>query len=270
MNQPIIIYIGGFAASDNYSKQMCNYLQYITTYKVYNCSLLHGKDLEEECFFILSKIPTGYPLIIVGFSTGCVIAMKIAIIKLHIVKQCILINPAELLTRLNKELIYSLVESPSNYMNIITFLPMFKKSNLSIRLWCFINYLINILWYLSINIFGSTVISNFYYYFFGKNFNEPRPEELSRVLFNKSYTFSLFKKTLINCLIQPSLYSMIKTFKKRIHILYGSKDETYIPYVNSLNLSCDNIILHKFYNGDHHMIYHKPIEIANKLSAIII
>lgn len=100
---------------------MTKVLQQICQRKVYNFSLQHGKTLDEECKFIIEQLQQNdltfqeqsYTLI--GFSTGCLVVMRIS--EIIQVSQVILVNSAELLTRMNLKILESIV-SPTQYASV--------------------------------------------------------------------------------------------------------------------------------------------------------
>jgi len=268
-----IIFVGGFGASFDYSKTMCQELQRIIQYKVYNMNLHHGFTLEEECQHILSGIThKSSKYIIIGFSTGCLIAMTLA--SLLPTEHIILCNPAEILTRLNYPFVNSLIDldrCSTKYQNIETYRPMWdksskKKGNIYIKLlknmWPIVDYV----WYYAIRIIGSEKMASIYHYFIARHVNEPNADELTKVVFRKKMPD--LRKTIVECILKPSLFEKIRIFDKKVHILQGIDDIIYTPYVKSLFYNNKNVILHRTH-GDHHMIYHHPIMIANKLSNII-
>jgi pimeloyl-ACP methyl ester carboxylesterase len=134
MEYSSIVFVGGFGASVKYSEKMCSELQRITSRKVYNLSLHHGKTLEEECLLVIEHLKDNDSAFSVqtytfmGFSTGCLIAARLS--EMTPTSQLILINPAELITRMNLNILEALIdpsELPS-HRNLSTFLPMLRRS----------------------------------------------------------------------------------------------------------------------------------------------
>lgn len=272
-----IIYIGGFAATKNYSQSMCKELQKITNCKVYNFAIHHGLTLNEECYkiFLFLKendlIFMKKPYILIGFSTGCLIATQLS--EYIPTKSIILINPAELLTRMNKSLLYSLI--PPNecvyYSNINSYFSIFNKKvhKFYINSWKFFWKCMSWSHWLVIKFFGSKNVASFYYNYFGKKNNEPRADELMHSLFSSTRKFTDMLKTLVECLVKPNLYDLINRSKiNKIHIIQGKKDYLYIPYGNILFNYNKKILYHNTI-GNHHMIYYYPIETARKISAVL-
>ena len=72
----LIVFIGGFAASEQYAEPMCRELQQLSCTKVYNFALKHGLSLDQECNHILSLLNqhTERHIVLIGFSTGCNVA----------------------------------------------------------------------------------------------------------------------------------------------------------------------------------------------------
>ena len=122
MSLAAIIFIGGFGASAAYSKDMCSALQRLTCRIVYNFPLVHGITLEDECIRVCEKLPDNTSFyILIGFSTGCVVATKLSVEYLCI-EQLILVNPAEVLTRIDQNVLDSLIPPMKHleYRNIFT------------------------------------------------------------------------------------------------------------------------------------------------------
>ena len=143
-----VIFVGGFGASKYYSEAMCHELQRLMCIKVLNFSIHHGMTLDEECCYIISSLTKDYgevtstqAYIVTGFSTGCVIAMALSK-YLNKIDKIILINPGELMTRMNRNILDSMVNETSSlvsdykeYRNIYTFLPILKSEGLSVTSW---------------------------------------------------------------------------------------------------------------------------------------
>lgn len=270
----IILFISGFGASPDYSKTMCQELQRLTQYKVHNMNLHHGFTLEEECRHVLSKIrPSGSAkYIIIGFSTGCLIAMSLT--KFLPTDRVILCNPAEILTRLNYSFANSLIDletSAKMHRNLVSYRPIWDKlskktSKIFIRIWKNIWPLADLLWGCAIRILGPEYVAKIYYHFIARHVNEPAANEMAKLAFRQNLTD--LRKTIIECILKPSLFEKIQGFDKSVHILEGMDDDIYVPYVKLLFDNNKNVSLHRTF-GDHHMIYHHPISVANKLSSII-
>lgn len=251
---------------------MCVELQRLSCRKVYNFSLLHGCTLEEECSHIVSKLREqslyAHPYILMGFSTGCLVVMRLS--EMITTQQVILLNPAEVLTRLNLNILESMVH-PKEWggnENISTYLPMLRRSGFSVIQWKVLWSVFTCIWWLALTLFGSSRVANFYYNVFGHGFHEPRADELERLLFAPRRRLHDLRKTLIECILKPSLQSFIRRADRTIYIVEGDVDLLYIPYVKQLYHHNKNVIFHRTV-GDHHMIYHHPLETAQKLSAVI-
>lgn len=286
-----IIYIGGFAASTNYSEPMCRELQKITLCKVYNFPIHHGLTLYNECYQIYlyfnenKLINYEKPFIIIGFSTGCVIATKLS--EFIPTKSIILINPAEVLTRMTNNMLYSVIPfyECAKYSNISSYFSIFDKNfssrNDNIKILQKVKqYFYIFSWksfwkimswnrWIAIKLFGPKTVASYYYKYYGSKCNEPHISELMKSLFSPKRNFFDMLKTIVECLIKPNLYKLINNSKvNKIHIIQGKQDKLYIPYANLLFNYNKKILYHQM-TGNHHMIYHHPIETANKISAVL-
>ena len=269
-----VVFVAGFGASPYYSEQMCRETQRLTSRKVHNLSLKHGLTLEEECNFLIGElnkldvVRVDRPLILMGFSTGCVVVMRLSVSIPT--AQVILINPAELLTRLNLNLLESFVD-PKEFQyhrNISSYLPILRRVGYSAIVWKLVWSFIGVVFWILLSVWGSSNVARFYYKNFGEGFHEPRADELEKLLFKPGRRFDDLTRTLMECIVKPSLHEMISNSSMKVHIVEGYSDLLYIPYTNLLFEANPNVILHKTI-GDHHMIYHHPIETAQKLSSII-
>lgn len=263
-----IIFISGFAASNEYSLPMCRELQYLTQTRVYNFNLTHGCTLEEECINIVKSIK-GDRFILIGFSTGCLIAMELANKNYINVYHIILCNPAEVLTRLNYPLLDSMLDTRPTSKNILSFMPIWqphKYSMFALLLYKLLWRGLDILWMLSRYFLGAKLLSIIYYHFVARHVNEPHATELEKLLFQKD--LKELRTTITECLLKPSLIENIRIYDRQIHILQGIEDILYIPYVNALFYHNKNVILHRVQGGDHHMIYHYPKLIAVRIASI--
>ncbi|NDF13629.1 MAG: hypothetical protein EB060_12555 [Proteobacteria bacterium] len=99
--------------------------------------------------------------------------------------------------------------------------------------------------------------------------NEPRPDELARIVFARSITDLL--TTLQTCLLEPGVKPMIDVVKSgrcRVDVLVGETD----PYRHVAHALCDagvSVKLHRIAGGDHHMLYHMPSECAERVKIIL-
>ena len=272
MEYASVVFVGGFGASTNYAERMCVELQRLLSRKVYNFSLLHGCTLEEECAHIISKLQgkglSSHPYILMGFSTGCLVVMRLS--ETISTQQVILLNPAEVLTRLNLNILESLVhpEDWDRNENISTYLPMLQRSGYSVTQWKVLWSVFTCVWWLALTLLGSSRVAKLYYKHFGHGFHEPRADELERLLFAPRRRLNDLRETLIECILKPSLQSLIRRADRTINIVEGDVDLLYIPYVRQLYHLNKNVLFHRTI-GDHHMIYHHPVETAQKLSAVI-
>jgi pimeloyl-ACP methyl ester carboxylesterase len=201
-----------------------------------------------------------------GFSTGCLVAMTLS--KIILVEKVILINPAEVLTRLNLNLLDSIVNDSDKDRNIYTFKPILKRTGLSTIQWKIIWFLLQWIWFFAMTFIGSKKLSKLYYYYQARHVNEPRADELEKLLFKPGRRFNELITTLVECILKPSLIDLIRNTNRRIYIVQGNRDYLYIPYVNLIYQSFLNVTLHRTI-GDHHMIYHHPNETAQRISTII-
>lgn len=262
-----IIFIGGFGASTYYSQKMCLKLQQYTSRKVYNISLTHGLTLAEEVKAVLEVIhDKDSTYILMGFSTGCLVAMTLS--KILRTEKLILVNPAEVLTRLNLNLLDSIVPDQDNDRNVYTFKPILKRTGLSVLSWKVIIFLFEWIWFIAMIFIGSKKLSELYYHYQARHVNEPRADEFELCLFKPGRRFKELIITLVECILKPSLIDLIRKTNRRIYIVQGNKDFLYIPYVTLIYNSFLHVTLHRT-TGDHHMIYHHPIETAQRISTII-
>jgi len=268
-----IIFIGGFAASNDYSLPMCRELQRLTQKRVYNFNLTHDYTLEEECITIINTCASNENLmeqiILIGFSTGCLIAMELASKQLINVYRIILCAPAEILTRLNYPLMESLIDNAPKTNNISSFMPIWqpqKYTGFSVLFYKMIWKVIDPLWRVGMYFLGANRLSKIYYHFVAQYVNEPYADEFAKLLFQKE--LHALRRTITECLLKPSLIEKIRNYDGRIDILQGMEDTLYIPYSNLLFYHNKNVILHRVQGADHHMIYHYPKLIAERIASI--
>ncbi len=269
-----IVFVGGFGASTKYAEPMCLELQRLCQKRVYNFQLRHGLSLEEECRAVVAKLEAmdeAYAVnsyTVMGFSTGCLVAMRLS--EVLDTEGVVLINPAELLTRMNLNLLESLI-APSEIAkarNVSTYAPMLRRSGYSAYTWRLLWLYFGVMFRLALLVFGSKRISEYYFKNFGSGWHEPRPDELQRLIFAPNRRLQDLLTTLTECLLKPSLYEAILRAQRTVHIVEGEGDLLYIPYVRVLLQACSNTQFHRTI-GDHHMIYHHPVETAHKLSFLI-
>jgi len=267
-----IVFVGGFGASAHYSKKMCEALQNFSCRKVYNIPLHHGYTLAEECAYVLEQIKDDVSpsFILMGFSTGCLIAMTLT--KHVQTEQVILCNPAEVLTRLNLTAVKSMVDERSlvEHRNIATYKPIwerFSANNYSVSLWKGVLWTAGWIWWGGKMLLGPSRLAKLYYHYVAQHVNEPRADELERLLFQQEKIGHLLT-TLVECILKPSLFHMLREYRGRVHIVEGLEDLLYVPYVKLLFYQNKSVTWHRTC-GDHHMIYHHPITTAQKISTLI-
>jgi len=268
-----IIFVSGFGASSDYAKPMCKELQRLTSRIVYNRCLLHGSTLDEECHDLLASchIDPCETYILIGFSTGCLVAMSLT--KYLKTDRVILVNPAEVLTRMTLPFVESLVDKNvlASHKNTATYLPIWQTSSPKnpfwFLFWIGFWHVADFLWWICNTIMGPKMMSRIYYFNIGKKVNEPFATELEKLLFQKP-RLNILRKTIVECILKPSLYEKIREYGERVHIISGYNDELYKPYVSILFQQNANVTLHRTV-GDHHMIYHYPIETAQRIAACI-
>jgi len=263
-----IIIVSGFGASPKYTEPLAKYLQYYTQCIVHNFSLIHGVKFEIEVDKIVDFInkKTNKPIILIGFSTGCNIVIGVS----HIinVKRLILINPAELLTRLPYEIV-RVATYDTDPSHIKLYKPFIKKSSLTTLSWSIILSNAFVTLNLLSFILGKERMAEIYYACQGKWVNEPRPDELVRLAFTKKSN-ELFN-TIRYCLLSQNTNELIRNTSSPIHIFVGMKD-SYIHLSRHIFNNFDNnnnkITINKLI-GDHHTLYHFPKENARTISDYI-
>jgi len=264
-----IVVIGGFGGSQHYMANFIKYLQYKTLRPVLNCSLLHGAAFEIEVTNIIIKIhKTNYkkPFVIIGFSTGCVVALEVS--KTIKTEYLILCNPAELLTRFPYECISAILQGNDTPRHIEKYQPTIRKSKMGQPVWNFCLRLFCILWTTILYFIGSRKMAEIYYRCLGKYVNEPRPAELTRVVFSRKIG-DLFV-TINECLLQQNINDLVRECKSTIHVVVGEKD-SYLHVSNHIanNFPNKNIRFKKM-KGDHHTLHNNPKYAATEISEIIL
>jgi hypothetical protein len=257
-----IIVIGGFGSSSKYNYEFCKYLQYYSQYPVININLVHGCSYKKEMNNITKQIKSNYNNILIGFSTGCTMVLKLAQI-IH-VKQIILCNPAELLTRLS----YNFMKSITNYKcieHIDRYKILMKKSIIPAWVFDIIICIISVIWDILIFI-SSKLCAYIYYNLYGYYIGEPNIDELQRIIF--SIRFNKLKLTIVECLIKHNVNDIIKNTNIRINIIVG-KEDYYIKFSEHLYNNFENNIRIKKIDGCHHMLYHKSKQCANIINNLI-
>jgi len=264
-----IIIVGGFGASENYTKRFAQYLQYYTMRPVINCALLHGKTFEEEIEAVIKRIKYNGSFILVGFSTGCMIVLELS--KRVKTEFIILCNPAEILTRFSYDFISSALQITSITGNDVIpkhiryLKPAMKISKVSKDIWFFWLKLFFTIWTTVMYFLGSLRMAQLYYILLGKNFKEPHFHELKRVVFSTRFEHLLY--TITDCLLRQNIMKLLKDCKRPITILLGTND-------HYSHLS-KHIMEHyyckvKRIEGNHHILYHKPLESALATADIIL
>ena len=265
-----IFIIGGFGGSINYMMQFSKYLQYYTQVPVHNYALMYGNTFDVEVSNIIIKILNttthSTPIILFGFSTGCILALKIA--QLIKPKSLFLCNPAEVITRFAKPAFSVFANGEDLPQHIIRYGPIIKKSyypqylwnNFGIFLEAFINFFLFIL--------GGGIVSYLYYHNIGKYYSEPKPKELRRVIF--STPTSDLKKTAFECLIKQNINDLIRNCNIKIHVITGVCD-FYKPCSRHISNNFDNkYVIQHILDDNHHMLYNRPNYCAKTISNIML
>lgn len=229
----MILIVNGFGGSTDYMREFADMLKPVTV-----VSLLHGVSLAQECNRINAIIESESPTAIIAFSTGCVVACSC---DLPSGCRLLLCNPPEIASR--KILRFMTYAAPHTTLSIM--------------------------WNAARWLLGPERMAQLYYWLHGELVNEPRPDELARIVFARSMTDLL--TTLQTCLLEPGVKPMIDLVKSgrcRVHILVGETD----PYQHVAHALCDagaSVKLHRIAGGDHHMLYHMPNECAERVRLIL-
>jgi len=264
-----IIYVSGFGASVNYSKEFCETLQQITQMRVLNLSLQHGITLEEEAQRVETHINeiNRNPITLIGFSTGCYVCLTLAIKYPNRIR-IILCNPAEIVTRLTKETLAVICPDWNKYPYLVSTRLLIKTDKKTEMYWKVVIMIFAIIWFIGTTI-SNGIISHIYYHIHGKYVNEPRPNELEKLLFTLPFHDVL--KTVRECLVKTNYHELFRAYSRTnintIHILVG-KEDFYRHFSNHIAQHFSPVITHATL-GDHHFIYHFPIYSAYKISSII-
>jgi hypothetical protein len=229
----MILIINGFGGSTEYMRDFATPLK-----PVMIVSLLHGVSLAQECSRINAIIERDSPTAIIAFSTGCIVACSC---DLPTGCRLILCNPPEIASRkILRRMTYAVPHTT-----------------------------LGILWNATRWLLGSERMARLYYWAHGALVNEPRPDELARIVFARSITDLL--TTLQTCLLEPGVKPMIDVVKSgrcRVDVLVGETD----PYRHVAHALCDagvSVKLHRIAGGDHHMLYHMPSECAERVKIIL-
>jgi hypothetical protein len=153
--------------------------------------------------------------------------------------------------------------------NVETFIPMWKRRAnkwLSFIPWKLVIFVILWLWCICRILIGPKIMAKIYYNLVARWCNEPLAEDLEESIFGRNLEDLL--KTIIECIVKPSLFEKIKEYKNRVRMLVGYNDDLYHPYTRLLLERNANVTLHRTI-GDHHMIYHHPRATALKVSCMI-
>jgi hypothetical protein len=230
----MILIIGGFGGSVEYMRAFVTCLK-----PAFVVSLMHGVSLAQECRRINAIIESESPAAIIAFSTGCVVACSC---KLPAGCRLLLCNPPEIASR--KMLRFMTYAAPRTTLGL---------------LWGATQWLL-----------GSERMAQLYYWLHGAMVNEPRPDELARIVFSRSMVDLL--TTLQTCLLEPGvrpMYDVVKSGRCRVDVLVGEKD----PYQHVARALCDaggmSARLHRIADGDHHMLYHMPEVCADRVRIIL-
>ena len=264
-----IFIIGGFGATTHYMDTFTKYLQYYTQYPVQNYSLLHGYTIEFEVSNIIAKIlqktTPNHPIILFGFSTGCIVVLQVA--KLLHIKSIYLCNSAEIITRFPEPGLHLLTNGNETPYHFKLYKQLIKKSNISQKYWNIMGYIIEAFWIFLLFILGSSLCAYIYFHNYGKTVFEPRPDELSRVVFSKSP--SQLKTTVYECFIKHNLNDLIRSCNTKIHLIMGKYDFYFHCSQHILNNFDNKYVTKNIIDGEHHMLYNKPQFCAKAISNIM-
>lgn len=230
----MILIIGGFGGSVEYMRAFAALLKPVVV-----VSLLHGVGLAQECARINAIIEREAPDAIIAFSTGCVVACSC---DLPAGCRLVLCNPPEIASR-----------------KILRFMTYVAPRTILSVTWDATRWLL-----------GSEAMAQWYYWLHGAVVNEPRPDELARVVFARSLADLL--TTLQTCLLEPGVRPMFDVVKRgvcRVDVLIGEGD----PYQHVAHALCEaggaSVRLHRVAGGDHHMLYHMPEVCADRVKVLL-
>jgi len=268
-----IVVIGGFGSSRAYMAEFAEALHGcwpcgLATLK--NHPLRHGMDAEDEAACVLRGLPTGggdlegRTTILVGFSTGCAVALMAAD-RLRTVcgPMCIrvvLCNPATLVHRLSAPVLSWMLTSgrttPSPDAHVEgqqSSAPGPWRARAEtwlaeglLGLFGLLHALVPHAW-----------LATLYYWAWGRHVNEPGPEELAKTVFRLHPRVLLH--TLSACLVRPDLEGLIVRLSADIRLMVGVHDY-YRTFAAGLAKRTSARLFWAW--GDHHMLHHFPQESA--------
>jgi pimeloyl-ACP methyl ester carboxylesterase len=242
--------------------------------------LQHGLALEEEADAILRRhAHTRGPLLLLGFSTGCTLAMYLARHPALSgrVRQVVLVGPACLQTMLDDRTRRWIqreahpnpdggkMESESAWVPI-----MHRRYGAWGAWWRWVQVAG---WYWTLRAarllrVPPSFLACLYHRWFGRDVEDPPAAELARTFFRLCP--SELRTTVDQCLLRVDLTGWIRRYPGTVDVLVGHTD-TYGAYSKFL-FDCfgleGRVRLHRA-EGNHHMLFHRPQASALRLAAML-
>lgn len=240
-----------------------------------NHTLRHGLDADAEVASVIRCLPPPdrqATRILVGFSTGCAIALLVASelagARTRGRVRVVLCNPASLLPRLTPALLCWMVPGARasvslahpHWQPLLGARPRTSTGIESTWAWARAWAWMDVLWGLACLlhfIFPARWLATVYYWIWGRLVNEPRPEELAKIVFRLHPRRLLH--TVTSCLVVPDLQALIRRARSLdvdVRLVVGQKD-----YYQSFSTDLASVPLFRA-RGDHHMLHHHPHESA--------
>jgi len=256
------VIIGGFGSSGSYMSAFAAGLHACAGGVTVNHTLRHGLDADAEVASVLRCLPPPdrpATRILVGFSTGCAVALlvarELAAARTRGRVRVVLCNPASLLPRLTPALLCWMVPGArvSASLTLPHWQPLLRDKQISTYnrmdavygLVCLLHALFPARW-----------LATLYYWWWGRQANEPRPEELAKIVFRLHPRLLL--QTLTSCLVVPDLQTLIRRVPD-VRLVVG-QDDYYKSFSTDLARRASVRLFWAW--GDHHMLHHHPYESA--------
>ena len=280
---PPILVVGGFGASPGYFSAFAAALRAETGRAVLVLALRHGLSLEDECEHALARacasgcLPPAAPpappppAVLLGFSTGCVVAAALAARYAHRLTcaQLILCNPADVMWRMSAPFLRALVPAaPAPLARLARHLPLMRRGSgtWGEGLWRALWPLLGAAWGAAQQCMGPLRCARIYYHLHARHVNEPHAEELSALVFRTR--LADLRTTVVECLVHASLAALLRQLQGiRVFIVAGRED-FYRHFSCHLAGALEHASLHRT-RGDHHMLYHHPRECALRVAALL-
>ena len=184
------------------------------------------------------------------------------------VNKIILISPASVFTRLNKETLDYLIPDSLNFPHIIPLKdtsPDFVNSDFPSVI-CRYRYIFNYIFILTTNsVYLRKFYVNLYTYLYSSKLRDPEPGDVADFLFSNTLKNNI--ELVSSNLIKEDTNRLFSSLNKKIDIVIGEKDY-YYNYCMFLSSNYKNIILHRVPEG-HHTLYFETDYVGSRILKLL-